>query len=226
MESTPTEPEKKLAQLSQKRGLTSKVALLYEDRLEIRTSTFLGEVRSALELDAIEGISHVRGANLPLTIAAASTLATFLAFGVSVLMGAATPADMRMLATLGGLTAFLVILFMVVREDSFRIETFRKGRFTLFVDHDPDTAVIEFLGAVRRTRQRFMRGRRDGSGAASVADEIRKLAGLVTESVLTPEEFVLKKRELLEMEALREFAAESGEPLDEPLEDEDPKSIN
>ena len=97
METTPLKREKRVAQLTQRRGLTTKVAVLFEDRLEIRTSTFLGEVRTSLELDSIEGISHVRGAHVPLTLAMISSLLAFASFGVAVLAGGATPVDMRML---------------------------------------------------------------------------------------------------------------------------------
>ncbi|MBI3890912.1 MAG: hypothetical protein HY303_05225 [Candidatus Wallbacteria bacterium] len=175
METTPARREKRVAQLTQRRGLTTKIAVLFEDRLEIRTSTFLGEVRSALELDAIEGISHVRGANVALTMAASATLMALLSFGIAVLTGGATAADLRMLSILGGLAAVLSLAFLFVRENTFRVETYRKGRFTLFADHEPDTAVFEFLGAVRRARQRHLLKGRAGIGSQAVAEELRKL---------------------------------------------------
>lgn len=216
---TPMKREKRLAQLTQRRGLTTKVAVLFEDRLEIRTSTFLGEVRSALELDAIEGISHVRGANVSLTMAAASTLSALTAFGIAVLTGGATPVDLRVLAILGTVAAVLILALLVVRENTFRLETFRKGRFTLFADHEPDTAVFEFLGAVRRARQRFIGKGRAGAGTQAVAEELRKLAGLVTNPA------ALEAEELLEADGLSDLA---GEPADssEEAADGKPRSIN
>ncbi len=217
--------DRRLSQLVQKRGITTKVAVLYEDRLEIRTSTFLGEVRSALELDSVEAISHVRGAGTGLTVAAAASLLATLAWGVTILMGGAVPADSQMLLTLGGLSLVLVLLVALVRQDTFRIETYRKGGYTLFADRDPDTAVVEFLGAVRRARQRIMSGPRDSSPEHSIAEEIRKLSGLVGDNVLTPEEFLQKKRELLELELAAEYAGEL-DFFEDPTEDDKPRSIN
>ena len=42
METTPAKRDKRIAQLTQRRGWTTKVAVLFDDRLEIRTSTILG----------------------------------------------------------------------------------------------------------------------------------------------------------------------------------------
>jgi hypothetical protein len=137
----------------------------------------------------------------------------------------ATPADMHMLWMLGLLAGALGLMFLFVRQDVFRLETFRKAHFTLFADREPDTAVFEFLGNIRRARQRHLRLRREASTGHSVADEIRKLAGLVTEKVLTSEEFMQKKRELLELEGVREFSGDVPDLLDDGDEG-GPRSIN
>ncbi len=215
---------KQLGQLSQKRGSTAKAAVLFEDRLEVVTATFLGTVRSVVELDAIESISHVRGVSVTLAMGAVSAISGFLALGIAVLLGEATPADLRTLSILGGFFTVLCLAAFVARQDFYRIQTSRKGHFTLFSDREPETVVVEFLGAIRRARKNHLRLRSEASGGHSVADEIRKLARLVAENMLTAEEFLHKKRELLELEGIREYPSDAPDLLDD--DEGGPRSIN
>jgi hypothetical protein len=215
---------RQLGRLNQKRGATVKQAVLFEDRLEMVTSTVLGTVRSVVELDAVESISHVRGVSVTLALGAVAAISGFLALGIAVLLGEATPADLRSLSILGGFFTVLCLLSFVARQDFYRIQTSHKGYFTLFADREPETVVVAFLGAIRRARKNCLRLRLESSGGQSVADEIRKLARLVAENMLTAEEFLQKKRELLELEGIREYPADAPDVLDD--DEGGPRSIN